>query len=112
MAGTGLGACSAAPGGTDLPKHDPIVCALKGVKTFTPGCTVERLRDRDSLFLTVRHPDGGFRRFEVSTDGTGLAVADGAKPAEIIRRKDAVDVKVDDDFYRIPVVMMDRVDKP
>lgn len=112
LAGTGLAACSAAPGGSPLPKGDPIACALKGAQAFTQDCTVERQRDGDTLFLTVRHPDGGFRRFEVLQDGKGLTPADGAIPGQVVFADGISNVSIDADRYQIPATAMAHADKP
>ena len=112
VAGTGLAACSAPPAGTALPKGDPIACALKGAQAFTKDCTVERQRDGDTLFLTVRHPDGGFRRFEVLNDGKGLAPADGANPAQVAFSGEVLSLAVGEDRYQFPATAMTHAEKP
>ncbi len=60
-----------------------IECALAGATEFARDCGVERSREDGALVLTVRHPDGGFRRFAVTDDGRGLVAADGAEPAAV-----------------------------
>jgi len=109
--GVGLASCSG-PAGTPLPKGDPLACAVGGAKAFAQECTVERQREGDTLFLTVRHPDGGFRRFEVLKDGKGLAPADGMKPATVAFANDVLTVTVDADRYRFPATAMKHADTP
>lgn len=77
-----------------------IPCRLGGAGAFEPVCTVERA-DR---VLTLRGPDGGFRRIRVSADGRGVTTVDGAEPARVTRTADgALEVAVADDRYRLPV---------
>lgn len=82
-----------------------IACALDGAGEFKPACAVERAEIEGTLFLTVRHPDGGFRRFEVLTDGRGLAAADGADEAALKIEGDWLEAKVADDRYRFPMTL-------
>lgn len=53
--------------------------------------------------LVVRHPDGGFRRFELGVPGRGLITAAGADQAEVTNRDGLVEVRVGADRYRLPV---------
>jgi len=53
--------------------------------------------------IVVRHPDGGFRRFEVSADGESWHTADGAEPGRSTRQGDYHAVIVGADRYLIPV---------
>src|SRR6059058_5051810 len=56
-----------APRVAEGPEH--IACALGPGTGFSPNCAIERSRDRDGTYrMLVRHPDGGFRRFEVGKD--------------------------------------------
>ena len=51
----------------------------------------------------VRHPDGGFRRFNILTDGRGLAPADGFDETNIkILGGGMIEVSSGDDIYRLP----------
>ena len=84
---------------------DHIACALAGAAQFKPVCSVERQRRDGLLSLVVRHPDGGFRRFDVLDDGRGLAVSDGATQA-ITRYADGMaELAVDQDRYRFPITL-------
>ena len=40
--------------------------------------------DRGGDMLTLRHPDGGFRRLRIVQDGRGLVSADGAEEAKLV----------------------------
>jgi hypothetical protein len=96
----------------DAPVPDPgslIACALGGAAGFARDCAVERVREGNALVLVVRHPDGGFRRFEVLSDGHGLASADGAEPARVELRDDGIEVAVGADRYRFPATIAAHV---
>jgi len=87
-----------------------IECALDGASEFKRACEVEKGEVDGAKVLTVRHPDGGFRRFDVLTDGHGLAVADGADEAKLTVEGDILAVTVDNDRYRFPVTL--KTDDP
>ena len=89
-----------------------IACAMRGALDFAPDCTIERSREDGTLILTVRHPDGGFRRFEVVSDGRGLAAADGVEQAVTRLDGDMLEVAVASDRYRFPATAKDHARKP
>jgi hypothetical protein len=90
-----------APEGAEL-----IECAIGGGQWFLRECTVEQAQLDGARILTVRHPDGGFRRFELVSDGRGLAVADGAVEAVTeIHEGNRLDVSVGNDRYRFPATI-------
>ena len=105
-----LAACDA-PDAAGAPQaadpDDLIECAVNGAETFARDCVVERTPGDEGLILTVRHPDGGFRRFEVTDDGTGVVTADGAQAAEVSLREDGIEVAVGTDRYRFPATIAD-----
>jgi hypothetical protein len=88
--------------GDGAAESDLIECALHGAGAFARECTVERARDGGVATLIVRHPDGGFRRFEILGDRRGLASADGAEPAETEWRDGGIGLAVGADRYRFP----------
>lgn len=67
-------------GGGEGVAHDrrAIVCGPEGVAP-TLQCTVEVVDSAGNLLLTVRRPDGGFRRLSWPR-GKALTAADGAEP--------------------------------
>lgn len=80
-----------------------IPCAVGGSTEFTTNCTIERARTQDGLILIVRHPDGGFHRLRVTSDGRGVIAADGARQAAVsVIDKDAIEVAIEDARYRLP----------
>jgi len=97
------GGGSAQAGGATIP------CALAGAAEFKSGCTVERTRVADGIVLTLHHPDGGFRRLQVATDGRGVVTADGADAASVkVIGSDAIEVTVGEDRYRLPATVKGR----
>lgn len=103
-----LAACSPAE---EAPKGRVIDCALAGSIKFVPDCFVEDSRSGGRRFLTVRHKDGAFRRFEMVDDGRGVIAADGADPATADWSSEGVlEVAVGNDRYRFPARM--KADAP
>lgn len=80
-----------------------IECAIDGASDFTRGCFTERLSGEGGVTMIIRHPDGGFRRFNVLTDGHGLEAADGFDRAKISIVEDGkILVTVGPDRYMLP----------
>lgn len=103
-----LAALSACGGETDQIAVDPdsmIECALGDAAEFARECWVDETLQEGTLLLTVRHPDGGFRRFEVLQDGRGLAAADGADMAEVMLADGGIEVTLGPDRYRFPATI-------
>lgn len=83
-----------------------IPCALAGASDFASVCAVERSRTPEGLILTIRHPDGGFHRLKVTTDGRGVVAADGAVEAKVsVIGKDLIEVAIDQSRYRLPATV-------
>jgi hypothetical protein len=80
-----------------------IECALAGSDKFARTCDTERIAGPAGQILVIRHPDGGFRRFKVLTDGRGLAAAEGADKTSIkILNNGTIELASGDDLYRLP----------
>ncbi|GAA4643652.1 hypothetical protein GCM10023115_16120 [Pontixanthobacter gangjinensis] len=96
-----LASCSA---DVDQPQAEAgaetIECALGESGDFSATCQVERATADGLNLLVVRHPDGGFRRFEQLTDGRGLAEADGAEILVRSLQGDLLEVAIGPDRYR------------
>ena len=83
-----------------------IECAVAGATRLERVCTVERSVATELLTLTIRGPNGSFRRLLVTKDGRGVVAADGAAPAEVIAAgADRIDVSIDGDRYRLPATV-------
>ena len=86
-----------------LDKDGRIDCRIGADTQFTRFCTVERARAEDGLVLTVRKPDGGFRRLKTIRDGRGVVAADGAETAEVsIVGENLIEVAIGGDSFRLP----------
>lgn len=80
-----------------------VECALAGSEQFERQCVTEQITTPDSVLLVLRHPDGGFRRFNVVTDGRGLTAADGFDETRISLLSDGmIELTSGDDKYRLP----------
>jgi hypothetical protein len=80
-----------------------IECALAGSNKFARACDTEHIAGPSGQMLVIRHPDGGFRRFKVLTDGRGLAAAEGADQTTIkILNDGAIELSSGDDLYHLP----------
>ncbi|WP_336960142.1 hypothetical protein [Sphingobium aquiterrae] len=111
-----LAACSGGEGGGNALQRveaeaaargdTPLPCRTGGAKTLQPACLVERSDGPEGGMLTIRHPDGGFRRFRLVDDGRGLVSADGADPAKVqIIGNRMIQVDVGQDSYRLPATI-------
>ena len=81
-------------------------CAVGAAATLSRVCSVERQESDRGLLLTIRHPDGGFRRLLVTKDGRGVVAADGAQPAQVtLVGANEIEVALGDDIYRLPVTV-------
>ncbi|MFN3473651.1 MAG: hypothetical protein ACK4ZW_06345 [Blastomonas sp.] len=83
-----------------------IACALGDETEFTEQCDAERVQHGDRRELVLRHPDGGFRRFDIVIDGRGLVAADGSEEALVTPLTDGrIELSVGGDRYRIPATV-------
>jgi hypothetical protein len=83
-----------------------VPCALAGAAAFKPICTIEKVVTNDGLALVMHHPDGGFRRLIVTTDGRGVVTADGADDAHVsVIDPGTIEVIVGQDRYRLPATV-------
>jgi hypothetical protein len=89
--------------GDQAARDGKIECALAGSDNFERICTTEQIAAPDGKILFIRHADGGFRRFNILTDGRGLSPADGFDETRI-RLLDAnmIELTSGDDKYRLP----------
>ena len=83
-----------------------IPCAPAGQADLKRDCLVERIGSEQGLVLTVRHPDGAFRRLLVTKDGRGVVAADGAEPATVtVIGDNRIEVKVAGERYQLPATV-------
>ena len=90
--------------------EERIACAVGGSADMAEVCAIDRSEQDGTLYLVVRHPDGAFRRFEVLTDGRGLATADGAQVAETMLDNGQLEVTVGEDRDRFPATVRKNVE--
>ncbi|MFC3099602.1 hypothetical protein [Altererythrobacter lauratis] len=106
-----LAACSASGDeaeGEAAARGETIACATGGAAELAPVCTVERAVEDGALILIIHHEDGGFRRLAVQGDGSGVAAADGADPAQITVYDGEIAVTVAADRYILPATIAGR----
>ncbi len=94
-----LAGCSSAVSDVAEPA-EKIACALGNAAEFSLTCRAERRIVSGGTILVIRHPDGGFRRFEI--EGDLVRTADGVDPAVVTVLPDAIEVSVGLDRYRLP----------
>lgn len=100
--GSGAGDPGVLSAGAD---ESRIECAIGG-EDWARVCPIERMQGLDGLTLTVRHPDGGFRRLLVTKDGRGVVPADGAETGSLrVIGADRIEVTVAGDRYRLPATV-------
>jgi hypothetical protein len=93
-----------ANGGESVP-DDRIDCRAEGSAAFERNCIVET----EGRMLTIRKPDGGFRRLRITDDGSGVAAADGAEPAIVTLLPDGrIEVAIGGDLFRLPARVRGR----
>lgn len=85
---------------------NPRIACARGAAAFASTCTVEQTQGKEGLVLTIRHPDGAFRRLLVTQDGRGVIAADGAEVAKVtITGADGIEVALGGDRYRLPATV-------
>lgn len=83
-----------------------VPCARSGQREMRRECLIERTEGRDGLVLTMRHPDGAFRRLLVTKDGRGVVAADGAELATVtVLDPRRIEVKIAGDRYELPATV-------
>lgn len=83
-----------------------IPCALAGADAFRLNCTMERVAGADGETLVLGRPDAGYRRFRITSDGSGVIAADGADVASVTLIDDGqIEVTVATDRYRLPATV-------
>lgn len=99
-------------GGPAQPQAAPgaarIECALGEGAEFGADCLVEKVAGDFSTSggpeFVVRHPDGGFRRFRIADNRSGMIALDGADTAvnRLVGEPPVLEVSVRADRYRFP----------
>ncbi len=86
--------------------HAAVPCAHAGQAELKRDCLIDRTDSDQGLILTLRHPDGAFRRLLVTRDGRGVVAADGAEPATFtVIGDNQIEVKVAGERYQLPATV-------
>ena len=99
---------AAVPAAVETPAADDrkVECARAGAAAFERICTIERNDSAEGRIITLRGPDGGFRRLLITRDGRGVVAADGAEPARVTPLSpDRIEVAIGRDRYRLPATV-------
>jgi len=82
-----------------------IPCAVSGAE-MAPVCTLDSTDTPSGTILTLRHPDGGFHRLQITKDGRGVIAADGAEPAKVTPLgPDSIEIELGGARYRLPATV-------
>jgi len=103
----GLAACAPSePNALTGGEETRSTCGLGDETECTEQCDAERVQNGERRELVMRHPDGGFRRFEIVSDGRGLVAADGSEEAVVTPLTDGrIQLSVGGDRYRLPATV-------
>lgn len=107
LAGCGSGSNSPAQNQGDIADKGAadgkVECALASAVRFERVCSTEQISANGVIMLIIRHPDGGFRRFNILSDGRGLEPADGFDETRIrVLENSMIELTSGDDKYRLP----------
>ena len=98
----GQEAADASPDMKAAPVDDGKIECARGDSVFERICTIERSDSPQGRIITLRNPDGGFRRLLITRDGRGVVAADGAEPARVTPlSKEKIEVVIGRDRYRL-----------
>jgi hypothetical protein len=90
----------------EIESDGKIACAIGGATEFSRVCQIEQSQTDNGLILTVRHPDGGFRKLQVVKDGRGVIPADGADPATVkLSGTKGIEVSIAGNRYLLPATV-------
>ena len=97
-----LAGCGAAE--TPEPEGETLDCAIGPGAEFANVCTLEWVGEPWVRDFIIHHPDGGFRRFALNEDSSGVIAPDGADAVEMVSpAPDAYwQFSVNGDQYRMP----------
>ena len=78
---------------------DRIECATGGATDFTRACAVEK---GEGTQIVLRHANGGFRRIDLSADGTITATDGSDEPNGKVLHDGRFELTLGSDRYRLP----------
>lgn len=82
LAVSALTACEATQ--SPEPEGDMLDCAIGAGSEFAKVCTLEWVGEEWGQEFLIHDPEGGFRRFVLNEDASGVTVKDGAQDVEMI----------------------------
>jgi len=103
LATLSLAACGV--GESPEPEGDTVECAIGEGADFASDCTLEWIGEAGKSEFLIHHPEGGFRRFAVNENASGVTAVDGAEETVMV---DGVPTglwqfSVSGDTYRMPI---------
>ena len=102
FAALAIAACSVAE--TPEPEGERVECAIGAGAEFADVCTLEWLGEVEGQEFLIHHPEGGFRRFAINEDASGVIALDGAETAVMEAAADGQwQFTVAGDKYRIAI---------
>ena len=89
---------------TPEPEGESLDCAIGAGAEFASVCILEWVGEPWTQGFIIHHPGGGFRRFALNEDASGVVVQDGAEDVTMIDTgSDGVwQFSVGSDAYRMP----------
>lgn len=87
------------------PEGEALDCAIGAGAEFANVCTLEWVGEEWGQEFLIHHPGGGFRRFVLNEDASGVTVKDGAEDVEMVDPSQGGfwQFSVGGDRYLIPV---------
>jgi hypothetical protein len=101
-----LASCGGPPSAESVESDSrTIECRPAGAAAYAANCTLESAPSADGSVLTLRKPDGGFRRLLLADDERGLVAADGAEQPGVALLPDGrIEVALGGDRFRLPAM--------
>ena len=100
-----IGLLAACGSETPEPEGETLDCAIGAGAEFASVCTLEWIGEEWAREFVIHHPDGGFRRFALNEDASGVVALDGAdEPVMVDPGPDCFwQFSVGGDGYRMPL---------
>lgn len=84
------------------PPDNAVECRLPGSDRFESSCWLSIAGSPEGRVLTIRKPDGGFRRLLVTGEDGNIVAADGAEQAHVATLPDGrIEVEIGGDRFRL-----------
>ena len=84
----------------------PKIPCVRGGGPLKPECSYDQTDSGDGPVLTLRFPDGAFRKLLITKDGRGVVAYDGAEPAKVAVTGDSrITVAIGQDRFELPATV-------